>query len=90
MPSIGILSLLLAMMFKWLPHAGVDRHQVEVGTVITAGLFELERPPSDLHCRAGIGVELRRRGVDYRAVDPGLLDVAGRLRERRSPRLPGA
>lgn len=39
--SIGIISLLFAMMFKWLPDAVIDWYDVWLGAVITALLFEL-------------------------------------------------
>jgi len=39
--SLGIISLLFAMMFKWLPDAVIDWYDVWLGAVITAILFEL-------------------------------------------------
>ena len=39
--SVGTISLLFAMMFKWLPDAAVDWYDVWLGAVVTAVLFEL-------------------------------------------------
>jgi membrane protein len=39
--SVGIISVLFAMMFKWLPDAAVDWHDVWLGAGVTAVLFEL-------------------------------------------------
>jgi membrane protein len=41
--SVGIISLLFAMMFKWLPDAAIDWHDVWLGAVVTAVLFEFGR-----------------------------------------------
>jgi membrane protein len=54
--SIGILSLLFAMMFKWLPDAAVDWYDVWLGAVITAGLFELGK--------AAIGFYIGKQGLE--------------------------
>jgi membrane protein len=39
--SLSVISLLFAMMFKWLPDAAVDWYDVWLGAIITAVLFEL-------------------------------------------------
>ena len=39
--SLGVISLLFAMMFKWLPDAIIDWYDVWLGAVMTAILFEL-------------------------------------------------
>jgi membrane protein len=39
--SLGVISLLFAMMFKWLPDAAIDWYDVWLGAVVTAILFEL-------------------------------------------------
>jgi membrane protein len=39
--SVGIISLLFALMFKWLPDAAVDWSDVWFGAAVTAALFEL-------------------------------------------------
>jgi membrane protein len=39
--SLPVISLLFAMMFKWLPDAPVDWYDVWLGAILTAALFEL-------------------------------------------------
>jgi membrane protein len=39
--SVGVISLLFAMMFKWLPDAAIDWYDVWLGAVLTAVLFEI-------------------------------------------------
>jgi membrane protein len=39
--SLSVISLLFAMMFKWLPDAPVDWYDVWLGALLTAALFEL-------------------------------------------------
>jgi membrane protein len=39
--SFGVISLLFAMMFKWLPDATISWQDVWIGAVATAGLFEV-------------------------------------------------
>ena len=39
--SLSVISLLFAMMFEWLPDAEVNWHDVWLGAVITAVLFEI-------------------------------------------------
>jgi len=39
--SFSVISLLFAMMFKWLPDAPIDWYDVWLGAVVTAALFEL-------------------------------------------------
>src|ERR1700686_345828 len=39
--SLSVISLLFAMMFKWLPDAAVDWYDVWLGAIITAVLFEI-------------------------------------------------
>jgi membrane protein len=39
--SFGVISLLFAMMFKWLPDATIAWHDVWIGAVTTAALFEI-------------------------------------------------
>jgi Virulence factor BrkB len=45
--SISVISLLFAMMFKWLPDADVDWYDVWLGAIVTAVLFESENQQSD-------------------------------------------
>jgi membrane protein len=39
--SLAVIALLFAMMFKWLPDAAIDWHDVWLGAVLTAILFEI-------------------------------------------------
>jgi membrane protein len=39
--SFGVISLLSAMMFKWLPDAEITWRDVWIGAVVTAALFEV-------------------------------------------------
>ena len=39
--SVSVITLLFAMMFKWLPDAAIDWHDVWLGAIVTAILFEL-------------------------------------------------
>jgi membrane protein len=39
--SFSVISLLFAMMFKWLPDAPVDWHDVWLGAILTAAFFEI-------------------------------------------------
>ena len=40
--SFAVISLLFAMMFKWLPDTAVEWRDVWLGAVLTAALFEVE------------------------------------------------
>jgi membrane protein len=39
--SFGVITLLFAMMFKWLPDAPIRWHDVWIGAIATAALFEI-------------------------------------------------
>jgi membrane protein len=39
--SVSVISLLFAMMFKWLPDAAIDWYDVWLGAVLTAIFFEI-------------------------------------------------
>jgi membrane protein len=39
--SLAVVSLMFAMMFKWLPDIDIDWHDVWLGAILTAALFEL-------------------------------------------------
>ncbi len=56
MASIGVISLLFAMMFKWLPDAAVDWYDVWLGAVVTAVLFELGK--------SAIGFYIGKQGLE--------------------------
>lgn len=54
--SLSVISLLFAMMFKWLPDAEVNWHDVWLGAVITAVLFEIGK--------AAIGFYIGKQGLE--------------------------
>ena len=54
--SISVISLLFAMMFKWLPDADVAWHDVWLGAIITAILFEMGK--------SAIGFYIGKQGLD--------------------------
>jgi membrane protein len=54
--SIGVISLLFAMMFKWLPDTAVDWYDVWPGAVVTAVLFELGK--------SAIGFYIGKQGLE--------------------------
>ncbi|HWO28400.1 MAG TPA: YihY/virulence factor BrkB family protein [Candidatus Acidoferrum sp.] len=54
--SLGIISLLFAMMFKWLPDAAVDWYDVWLGAVVTAVFFELGK--------TAIGFYIGKQGLE--------------------------
>jgi membrane protein len=45
--SVGVISLLCVMMFKWLPDAAVDWYDVWLGAVVTAVFLNSGNPPLD-------------------------------------------
>jgi membrane protein len=54
--SVGVISLLFAMMFKWLPDAAIDWYDVWLGAVVTAILFELGK--------SAIGFYIGKQGLE--------------------------
>jgi membrane protein len=54
--SIGVTSLLFAMMLKWLPDAAIDWYDVWLGAVITAVFFELGK--------SAIGFYIGKQGLE--------------------------
>jgi membrane protein len=54
--SLGIISLLFAMMFKWLPDATIDWYDVWLGAVVTAILFEIGK--------SAIGFYIGKQGLE--------------------------
>jgi membrane protein len=54
--SLSVISVLFAMMFKWLPDAEIDWHDVWLGAVVTAVLFEIGK--------AGIGFYIGKQGLE--------------------------
>jgi membrane protein len=54
--SLSVISLLFAMMFKWLPDAAVDWYDVWLGAILTAVLFELGK--------SAIGLYIGKQGLE--------------------------
>jgi membrane protein len=54
--SLGIISLLFVMMFKWLPDAAIDWYDVWLGAVVTAVFFELGK--------TAIGFYIGKQGLE--------------------------
>jgi Virulence factor BrkB/Lytic transglycolase len=54
--SISVISLLFAMMFKWLPDAAIDWYDVWLGAIVTAALFEVGK--------SAIGFYIGKQGLD--------------------------
>jgi membrane protein len=54
--SLSVISLLFAMMFKWLPDAAVDWYDVWLGAILTAVLFEVGK--------SAIGFYIGKQGLD--------------------------
>jgi len=54
--SFGIISLLFAMMFKWLPDTPVAWSDVWLGAIVTAALFELGK--------LAIGLYIGKQGLE--------------------------
>jgi membrane protein len=54
--SLAVISLLFAMMFKWLPDTRVEWHDVWLGAIVTAALFEVGK--------SAIGFYIGKQGLD--------------------------
>ena len=54
--SVGVISLLFAMMFKWLPDAAIDWYDVWLGAILTAVLFEIGK--------SAIGFYIGKQGLE--------------------------
>lgn len=54
--SLSVISLLFAMMFRWLPDAEVDWYDVWLGAIVTAVLFEIGK--------TAIGFYIGKQGLD--------------------------
>jgi membrane protein len=54
--SFSVISVLFAMMLKWLPDAAVDWYDVWLGSIVTAALFELGK--------AAIGFYIGKQGLE--------------------------
>ena len=64
--SLSVISVLFAMMFKWLPDAEVDWYDVWLGAVITAVLFEIGKSAIGLYIGKQGRTSTRRCGFHRR------------------------
>jgi uncharacterized BrkB/YihY/UPF0761 family membrane protein len=71
--SFAVISLLFAMMFKWLPDTKVEWRDVWLGAVLTAALFEVGKFHRPLHRQAGPRIDLWSGSLDHRGAHLGLL-----------------
>jgi Virulence factor BrkB len=84
--SISVISLLFAMMFKWLPDADVDWYDVWLGAIVTAILFEIGK--SAIYWKTRFGFHIRCGGINHCGITLGILLVANHINGRGSyPRL---
>ena len=82
--SFAAISVLFAMMFKWLPDAQVAWRDVWLSAVITAALFEIGKFLIGFYIgKQGLEFHLRRLRVDRRCLDLGLLFRPDRIVGRR-------
>ena len=74
--SLSVISLLFAMMFKWLPDAEVNWHDVWLGAVITAVLFEIGKAAIGFYIgKQGLEFDLRCRRLNHRCINLGVLHL---------------
>ena len=87
--SFAVISLLFAMMFKWLPDTEVAWRDVWLGAVLTAALFEVGKFLIGLYIgKQGLEIDLWRGGVDRGRAGLGVLfRAAGSVRSRIYQRL---
>ena len=71
--SFGVITLLFAMMFKWLPDTSVRWRDVWLGAAITAALFEIKTVDQRLHRQASSRIDVWSGGVTRRSADLDLL-----------------
>ena len=72
--SLSVISLLFAMMFKWLPDAEVNWYDVWLGAVITAVFFEIGKAAIGFYIgKQGLEFDLRCRRLDHRCINLGVL-----------------
>ena len=82
--SFAAISLLFAMMFKWLPDTQVAWRDVWLSAVVTAALFEIGKFLIGFYIgKQGLEFDLRRLRVDRRRFDLGLLLCPDRVVGRR-------
>ena len=74
--SLSVISLLFAMMFKWLPDAEVNWYDVWLGAIITAVFFELGKAAIGFYIgKQGLEFDLRCRRLDHRCINLGVLHL---------------
>ena len=72
--SFAVISVLFAMMFKWLPDTPIAWRDVWLGAILTAAPVRGGKiPDRTLHRQARSRIDLRRCGVDRDRADLGLL-----------------
>ena len=72
--SFIVITLLFAMMFKWLPDAQIAWRDVWVGAAVTSLLFDLGKLAIGLYIgKQGLEIDLRSRGVNRHCSHLGLL-----------------
>jgi membrane protein len=76
--SFAVVTLLFAMMFKWLPDVSVNWSDVWLGAVLTSLLFEMGKAAIGFYWKARPGFDLRGSRLDRRIADLGVLHVANR------------
>ena len=82
--SFAVITLLFAMMFKWLPDARVAWRDVWLGALFTAALFEVGKFLIGFYIgKQGLEFNLWRGSLAGRAVDLDLLLVPNRVDGRR-------
>ena len=82
--SFAVISVLFAMMFKWLPDAKVRWRDVWIGAIATAVLFEVGKLAIGLYIgKQGLEFDLGRGGFGCRCADLGVLHFADRIAGRR-------
>jgi membrane protein len=82
--SFAAVSILFAMMFKWLPDTSVDWYDVWLGAIVTGLLFELGKVRHWLlHRQTRSRIDLRCRSFDRRRPYLGLLLRSDRADGRR-------
>jgi hypothetical protein len=87
--SFAVVTVLFAMMFKWLPDISVAWRDVWLVPLSPPCFSRWEGSDRLLHRQAGPGIDLRCGGLDRRRADLGLLHVAdhpdGRGGNRKAP-----
>ncbi|MGN8544473.1 YihY/virulence factor BrkB family protein [Bradyrhizobium sp. 13971] len=75
--SFAVVTIMFAMMFKWLPDVLVAWRDVWLGALLTALFFEVGKAAIGLYIgKQGLEFDLRRGCLDRRRADLGLLHLA--------------